>query len=316
MKTQVTHDSAAPRRRRMAALLLGLASPVLVASALSHQRIGELNYELLPEASGMAISAIDPQRLWFINDRGNRAEIIALDLPDFEHTSVAVTGARNTDWEDLEGFVVDGDSWLAIADIGDNVAEREKVAVHLLREPSTDTDSIEIQQTLRFTYPGGPRDAESLAVDPVSRHIYILSKREKPPVLFRVALPPSDATGVIDVELERLGEVTSIPAPAAIEVRLFPRYGKYRNQPTAISLGPDGKTIALMTYGEAYVAKLDDDRDWLAALNRPLCALGSPLLAQPETIAVDNAGAVYVSSERKKAPLIRITPECDPLAID
>ncbi|MEL7313135.1 MAG: hypothetical protein AAFN07_16580, partial [Pseudomonadota bacterium] len=262
------------------------------------------------------VSALNPQRLWFINDRGNRQEIVALDLPDFEHTAIAVTGARVGDWEDLEGFTLGDQSWLAIADIGDNVGKRVEVEIHLIREPEAPIDEIEIQQTLRFTYPGGARDAESLAVDPISRYIYILSKRDKPPELFRVPLPDSDATGVFNVELERLGEVTSIPAPSSIEVRLFPRYGKYRNQPTAMTLGPDGNTIALMTYGEAYIAVLDEDRDWLAALNRPLCPLSSPLLAQPETIAVDRTGAVYISSERKKAPLIRITPKCDPLSVD
>lgn len=293
-----------------AAAVLSLISGASVAD--QHQRLGELDYKFLPEASGLGVSTSVDDRLWFINDRGNRAELIALDLERFEFSRVTVEGQRNTDWEDLEAFELDKKSWLAIADVGDNAAMRENVRVYFVPEPNTGDKEVEVAHTLELTFPGGARDVESLAVDPFSSSVYLLSKRDKPPALYRADIPDLTEPGTTKTVLERLGEVTSIPAPTTLEVRLFPRYGKYRNQPTAMTLSPDGSTIALMTYGEAYVAALNTEtRDWLQALNAPLCSLNSPLLAQPETIGIDADGAVYITSERKKAPLLRIVPDCD-----
>ncbi|MEM6819320.1 MAG: hypothetical protein AAF578_11085 [Pseudomonadota bacterium] len=303
----MTQTSPIPRVGR-ALLVLGA---VLCAGAVGpHERLGELNYRMLPEASGMGISPSVDGRLWFINDAGNRPELIGLDLPNFDYTKIKVKGVRNRDWEDLEVFEVNGQPWIAVADIGDNLAVRKQVSIYLFPEPPTDTTSVDVFHTITVEYPGGARDSESLAVDPISGHIYILSKRDTPPVLYRVPLPDLSKPGASDLVADQLGEVSSIPAPTALEVRLFPKYGKYRNQPTSLSLAPDGQTIAIMTYGEAYLTKLGEDRDWLTALNQELCPLGSPLLAQPETIAVDGDGSVYLSSERKQAPLIRMSTVC------
>ncbi|MEL6369052.1 MAG: hypothetical protein AAFR91_08715 [Pseudomonadota bacterium] len=296
--------------KRVSRTLLVLGAVLCAGAVAPHERLGELNYRMLPEASGMGVSPSIDGRLWFINDAGNRPELIGLDLPDFDYKKIKVKGVRNRDWEDLEVFQLDGQAWIAVADIGDNLAVRKQVSIHLFPEPPKDSTSVEVFHTIRVEYPGGARDSESLAVDPISRHIYVLSKRDKPPILYRVPLPDLTKSGRSEIVAEQLGEVSSIPEPTALEMRLFPKYGKYRNQPTSLSLAPDGRTIAIMTYGEAYVTELGKDRNWLIALNQELCALGSPLLAQPETIAVDEAGSVYLSSERKQAPLIRMSSVC------
>ena len=50
----------------------------------------------------------------------------------------------------------------------------------------------------------------------------------------------------------------------------------------------------------------------LRALNESLCAVSTPLLAQGESIGVDSTGALYVTSEGKKAPLYRLPAQCAP----
>ena len=284
-------------------------------AAAEFETLGTLDYSLLPEASGLAVSTRDPQRLWFVNDSGNDDELISLDLGKFKFSRVEVKKAKNRDWEDLESFLVDGESWLMIADVGDNAAKRNDVTVYLLKEPDTDDDKVRTHTRIDISYPEGARDVESVAVDPVTQFLYLLSKREPSPRLYRVPLE-GYFTGKKgekhNVEAEFLGEVGSIPAPSAEEKRAFRKYGAFRHQPTGMAFLANSSTIAVMTYRGAYVAKLNADRDWLDALNQRLCAIHTPALAQGETIAADSRERLYVSSEGRRAPLIRLPARCTP----
>lgn len=268
--------------------------------------VGPLDYNVLPEVSGMAASPTDSETLWIVNDSGNRAEIIALSVPDMGTRRVRVVGALNSDWEDLASFTLDDTAWLMIADVGDNNANRNRVSLHFLPEPDAGADAVAQASTIEFSYSDGPRDVEAVAVDAERDAIYLLSKRTKPPVLYSLPLRAAMAAARSGDRLtaKRLGAVTTIPAPTALELRLSPRFGKFRDQPTAMDLSPDGRVIALLTYGEAYRAVIDPGETWLDALNGPLEPLGMPVLKQPETIAWAADGSLYASSEQRGAPLI------------
>ena len=54
---------------------------------------------------------------------------------------------------------------------------------------------------IRLTYPDGPRDAETLLVDPLTRDIFILSKRELFSKVYRAAWPQSTTQ---QTEMERV----------------------------------------------------------------------------------------------------------------
>lgn len=299
------------------------ATPAPVAAPTTGYRVlGELDFGLLPEASGMSVSRVDNNRLWFVNDTGNAANLIALDKTTMAATRVAVTGARNRDWEDLAGFTLADEPWLLIADVGDNNAVRSSVRLIFVREPiASDASATDDALIVNLRYPNGPRDVESVAVDVAGDSIYLLSKRNKPPVLYRVplqsAMTAARSGQAAAIVAERLGEVTSIPAPTALELSLFPEVGRYRSQPTAMELSPDGRQLAVLTYGEAYLVTIAPGRDWLAALNGALDPLGLPVLAQAETIAIGADGVLYVSTERRNAPLLgrsladRAAPCCD-----
>ena len=56
------------------------------------QLLGERDFALLPEASGMSASRRIDGRLWFVNDQGNGNDLIAVDLPAMRHEQVAVDG--------------------------------------------------------------------------------------------------------------------------------------------------------------------------------------------------------------------------------
>lgn len=277
------------------------------------QLLGELDFALLPEASGMSASRRIDGRLWFVNDQGNGNDLIAVDLPAMRHEQVAVDGVKNRDWEDLAGFELDDTAWLMIADVGDNRAARKSVGLVFVREPATSSlpARVDVAGVARLAYPDGARDVESVAIDGPGDQILLLSKRTSPPVLYALGLRATlehAVNGNSDLLTpQRLGEVNRIPAPTALELRLFPRFGRYRNQPTAMDISADGTQMALLTYGEAYRITRANDETWLDALNRPLTPLGMPVLAQPETIAFDLHGSILLSTEQENAPLLKFS---------
>lgn len=295
------------------ACLAGCSSPANEAPAARgaaqpspYQWVTDLDYALLPEASGLAVSRRVANRLWFVNDQGNPSALIALDVDSLDYRRIMLADQANRDWEDLAAFTLDQQPWLLIADVGDNKAVRGSVALIFVEEPSGDAGFA--SHRIEFRYPDGARDVEAVAVDVRGDHILLLSKRDEPPVLYRLPLRATLA-GARQAQppvitAERLGVVTSIPAPTALELRLFPTYGEFRSQPTAMDISPDGSEIVVLTYGEAYRAQRGDDQGWLDALNGRLQRLQMPVLAQPETIAYAGRDAIYITSERAGAPLL------------
>ena len=199
-----------------------------------------------------------------------------------------------------------------IGEIGDNSAKRAAVVLYFVREPKDRPAAgaaLPADGRFVFRYEDGPRDAEALAVDVEGDEILILSKRNKPPVLYRLplratlkaALAPQDTAGVA----RRVGAVASIPQPSSLELRLFPRFGRYRSQPTAMDLSPDGRVMLVLTYGEGWLFERMDGEDWLAALSRAPRPLYMPYLSQPEAATFTADDSIYVSSEKEDAPLLR-----------
>ncbi len=285
-----------------------LVFPCLAEAA---ERLAVLDHGRIPEGSGLAVSAHDPQRLWFVNDSGNRPELIALDLDSGEYQRLRVAGAKNRDWEDLAAYRYEEEPWLAIADIGDNAGKRDHIKVYLLPEPSDPgAREVEVHSTLELEYPKKARDAESLAIDSQTQTLYLLSKREKQPRLYRVALPALKKDSKHKLTLSNMGKLHSIPAPS--EEDLARPYGEFSAQPTGMTFLEEQRRIAVLTYGRIYIADLDGGGEWLSALNDRLCPLSMPKLKQAETIAADALGRLYVSSEGRNAPLYRLeTGACD-----
>ncbi len=298
------------RKRSFPRLAMAAAGAFLSAMAMATEHLATLNHRLLPEASGLAVSAREDARVWFINDSGNRAELIAFDWREDRYQRIRLKNTKNKDWEDLAAFEYGGNPWLAVGDIGDNKGKRGHIKVHLLPEPAlVEVDELPVHTTLKLRYPEKARDAESMAIDSRTQTLYLLSKREKSPRLYSVELPSLEAGGEHELDLVRLGKVKSIPKPSKEEEESS-RYGKYRAQPTSMAFLHDPPGLAVLTYGGPYVAMLGEHESWLDALNENLCRVEAPELKQGETIATDSQGRIYLSSEGRRAPLLRIQAAC------
>ena len=257
----------------------------------------------IDEASGLAVSRIDANVLWLNNDSSGAALLFTIDAQGRGQRSVAIDGAQNIDWEDLDAFVIDGQAKLLIADVGDNNAVRPSVQLYLLDEPTAEAESATAAVTT-LVYPDGPRDVEGVAVDATTQQVYLLTKRDAPPRLYRVALGAGAATPAM---AEFLGEVTTIPPPTEQDLQADPEFGQFRAQPTAMSVSADGTRIVVTTYKDSYLYQRSVDEPWIDALNRTPEVIDVPQFRQTEAAGVTADGkTLYVASEQLPAPLVRI----------
>ncbi|MCF7972894.1 MAG: hypothetical protein K9N55_03680 [Phycisphaerae bacterium] len=163
------------------------------------KEVGRIRFKDLDEISGMAVSRKNPGVFWVHNDSGDKARIYAIDVRGRLLSTFLVAGAKARDWEDIAigPGPEENQSYLYIADIGDNDAKHKTVTVYRVPEPSVSlTSPVPVDRTARaeaisLKYPDGPRDAETLFVDPATKDLYIISKREMSNGLYVAAYPQS-----------------------------------------------------------------------------------------------------------------------------
>jgi hypothetical protein len=169
------------------------AAPMFAAGV----QVGTIQNSSIQEASGIAASRRNTNVLWAHNDSGDTARVFAMTAAGTNLGTYSLSGASAIDWEDIAigPGPTAGSQYLYLGDIGDNNAVRASISVYRVAEPAVSatqspvTTSLTGVERLRFTYPDGPRDAESLFADPLTRDIYILTKRENPHRLYRAAYP-------------------------------------------------------------------------------------------------------------------------------
>jgi hypothetical protein len=144
------------------------------ASTIVDRRIQD---RLITESSGLAPSGRVPGVLWTINDSGHRPVLYGIGPDGATVARLVVSGVRNTDWEALAaGRGEKGRPVLWVGDIGDNGGSRRQVLVHRVVEPAELKDARVQPQSFRLAFPGGPRNAEAMMVDPRTQRLYLVSK--------------------------------------------------------------------------------------------------------------------------------------------
>jgi hypothetical protein len=140
-------------------------------------RAGVVTDPGLAEISGAAVSRTHPGVIWVHNDSGDEAAVTALTLEGSTQASVTFPDLSARDWEDMAIGPGPGEGdYLYLADIGDNTASHPSVFIHRVPEPPPVTAEVSGGETLEVVYPGGPVEAESLLVDPLTGDLVILDK--------------------------------------------------------------------------------------------------------------------------------------------
>ena len=204
---------------------------------------GRIENDKIREASGLARSQREDGVLWTMNDSG-KPMLYALGRDGKHLGKVELKKSDNRDWEDLASFVLDGEPYLLIADIGDNLSRYKKRTLYIAKEPRTDEDKTKVDWEVDFEYPNGPRDAESAAVDIENERVLILSKRDIPPALYELPLRTDEKK----VMARWLGTVDSLPRPSRRDVEFAPRTKDWHWQPVGMDISQDNRAAVILTY--------------------------------------------------------------------
>ena len=286
-------------------VLLGLAGlPAALHAAPSGFVLSEhparLQLSASQESSGLAISHRNAGMFWIANDSGNGPDLYLAGTDGSYQGTLHLNGAVNTDWEDLDSFVWNAGPWLLVADTGDNNARRNFCTIYLLPEPAIPSPGQIIEakpaQKIVFRYEDGPRDCEAVAADPTGGKILLISKRTNPPALYELPLLPEKSDGTLIAK--RIG-------PVHVERPLASPAVPFGNQPTGLSISPDGSLAAVLTYYGVFLFPRQKGESWAVAFSKKPEMLQPHRQKQAEAITFSSDGkTLYVLSEGTNPPVV------------
>lgn len=275
-----------------------LLTTLLVMQAATAVQTGEFASRRLKESSGVAVSRAHPGILWTHNDSGDGPYLYATDLRGSDLGFLLIPGGEATDWEDmaLGPCPIRVGSCVYIGDTGDNAEARPSVTVYAVPEPDPPSGPGDTLRTtaapavLRLRYPDGAHDVEAIYVSPRDSALYFVSKGRSGRIgLYRVAraawqVPPD---GVVTAE--RVQVLDILPNPGA---------GRWV---TGAGISPDGRLVAIRTYGEIYLFHAGGGGRLTPARERPCNLAGLDEPGGGEAIDyLDDAGLVLTSEARPR----------------
>lgn len=289
-------------------LAVGACEPVQQQSA-GIMVTGQLANPAIDEASGMQASKLRPDVYFLHNDDGEAVLYAAgPDGTDLGH--FGISGAQNRDWEDLTAIPGEHGPMLVIADSGDNFAQHDRVRLYFVAEPDPDPNGryggiVEVQHVIELAYPDGPRDCESVAWDPHSDRIYLVSKRDQPARIYSIAR--TEALSLDEATLEQDGVMHPFRAPTARDFQQFGRRdGPWVSQPTALDFSPDGRQAAIISYRSLYLFNRLEGESWPEAFARKPLEFEGPQSHKEEAVAYSSEGAhIMITTEGRPAPMYR-----------
>jgi hypothetical protein len=185
----------------------------------------------LLEISGVAASRINAGILYIHNDSGNSAQVYLTDATGADKGTLSLTTVGNRDWEDIAvgPGPIAGINYIYVADIGDNDVKYSSVFIYRFPEPDLTgktipyVTNITAVDAIELKYPDGPRNAETLMIDPLTKDIYIVSKESNISKIYVARYPQSTTSATIMAPVAQL----------------------YFNKATGGDISPDGTEILL-----------------------------------------------------------------------
>jgi hypothetical protein len=230
---------------------------------------------------------------WIHNDSKKPPHLHAVDTAGHVLTIVGVPTPPTQDWEDIAGGPCPAGYCLYLADIGDNLHEREDRAILRIAEPDPAARTLGDVDRFPIRYPDGPHDAEAILLLPDTT-VYIITKGRSGPVTVYRYPPPLRAAE--RVTLEPVQQLT-----AGLE--------QVPDLVTGAASSADGRRVAVRTYSHLQFYRRDGDTlaPLLPGRGYGLGALQEP---QGEGVALADDGSVFLVSEagpsRAPAPLSRL----------
>lgn len=199
----------------------------------SQQVIATIEDGRLIEASGIEESYRNPGYFWTHNDSGSEPTIYLINNKAQIVMEVDLKGIHNRDWEEIVTAKHGDNSFIYIAEIGDNKAVHEDVKLIQIPEPVFNgernlTVAASEIKAMSFQYAEGARDAEAVLYDHNEKEFVLVTKRE-------------DNALVYSFPFEANASPITITSKGTVPAKLF----------TAADMNEEGE-ILLKHYGAIY----------------------------------------------------------------
>lgn len=224
------------------------------------------------ESSGLALSVKHPGLAYTVNDSDNAPIVYAVSVSSGKVVgATTVTGGAV---RDSEALAIDARGTLWIGDTGDNRFDRRDIALYSLPEPGPGIHTVKATRH-PLHLPDGPRDIETLLIDPVSGAMFLADKSEDRGTLFAVTVHATE---------------TSVTAVARATMP---------NLATDGAFTPDGRFAVVRSY---FSMNVYDAKTWRLVRSTVL-----PWQRQGETLVVEADGrSVLIGSEGRDSRLLRV----------
>lgn len=258
------------------------AKPKIIPLEQKKYRIEENE---LKETSGLFYSRLNPNIIWTHNDSGNDPVLFALDRKGILQRQFDVKTKQNFDWEDISGFKLGAQSYLLIADTGDNFTIRNRAALLLIKEPIINGEpntSVSPDKIIYFRYPGNKAlNVEAVSVSTKLNKIFLITKSKDDSELYSLPLRKL----VTRQQLEDL--------PTADFESKLPKVIKA----TASDMSSDDKWLAILSYGRIQMFDLGRPASLTKHAEQTFSFKG---MFQPEGFCFGkNEQEVFISTEKK-----------------
>lgn len=256
------------------------------------QQTGTVPAEL-GELSGLATSARHPGVFWAHNDSDNAFRASAIDGTGKILATLTLTGATPHDLEDISVGPCEprpeAPPCIYLADTGDNFERRDQVRVYRLPEPEQLVDATLPVETLAFTYPDGPHNAESLVIDARSGRLAVITKT------------PDSLGGVYALDGLRPNETVK-----AVKLGTLHAPQDVDRLTTGADLHPSGERLLLRTYTRVWEVRRPKAQRLEELIAGQVAEVPAASQAQSEAIAFLKDGRGYLlGSEFAAQPLYR-----------
>ncbi|BAU52579.1 hypothetical protein [Mucilaginibacter gotjawali] len=261
--------------------------------------VGRLQTRDMDEISGIAASGINEDLYYVHNDSGDTSRFFAIYPSGELKSTVYFNGdprEKRYGVHDCEDIAVgpgpvQGKSYIYLGDIGDNDAERKYLVVYRMEEQKEWAGGKNYNTTatpVYLKYPDGPKDAETLMVDPVEKLIYIVSKRH-------------DTVGVYTAPLIfRPDDTVTLTKRCKV---FFPGIKPFK-WITAGDISKDGQQVLIKSYNKVYYWKRDRDEPIWKTVQKPWKLLPYEEEKQGEGIGFTPDGkGYYTCSEGVYTPI-------------
>lgn len=251
--------------------------------------IGKFDDLSILECSGIAPSLNFEQHYWVHNDSGDEPLAFLIHASGKIKQKFQLDGVINKDFEDCATFQFNGESYLAIGDIGNNRRNRTELSIYLFKEPAELSNDAAPKltpvATIRFKYEDGVnRDAESLAYFPVTQQFVLASKLSARDLL------KSDQAELFTIDFNM---------NKGRQRQLAKRVGTLPGgMNTAMDISGDGRFLVVRNYIHGYLFELKDSK--LDLNEESAKSVTLPMQQQGEAICFSKDGKrMIVTSEGK-----------------